>query len=297
MAALSLRAFAKINLGLRVHPARGDGFHDIQTIFQTIDLHDRLTFEARRGAFEIRCAVPGVPLDRGNLVWEAARQLWAAAGREGEPRGTVVTIDKRIPMQGGLGGGSSDAAAALLGLQRLWKLELGPRRLHAIAADLGSDVPYFLIGGTALGLGRGDVVHPLEDLPRLSVVLVLPPFGVATKEAYAWVDRKRGNDARDFPRRDVRDDRPLLPAWLGTMPLGNDFEDPVFERHPALRILKGQLEGAGAALAAMSGSGSTMFGVFASAADARKAARAMRELNVEVRVARFQPRKKARACP
>jgi 4-diphosphocytidyl-2-C-methyl-D-erythritol kinase len=192
MRAFSLRAFAKINLTLRIKHVREDGFHELQTILQAIDLYDRLTFESRRGAFEIRCQRPGVPVDRANLIWNAAQQLWTAAGRAGEPRDARVTLEKRIPMQAGLGGGSSDAAAALLGLRRVWKMRIADEDLVAVAARLGSDVPYFLVGGTALGLSRGEEVYPLVDLPRMWVVLVMPAFGVATKDAYAWWDARKG---------------------------------------------------------------------------------------------------------
>src|SRR5687768_14075435 len=191
MASITLRAFAKINLSLRVSSVRPDGFHDVRTILQAIDLFDRVKCEALRGPFQIRCDMPGVPTDRTNLVWKAAQLLWEAGERSGEPRNTVVTLQKNIPMKAGLGGGSSNAAAALLALRRLWKLRVPDEQIHALAAKLGSDVPFFLVGGTALGLGRGEEVYPLENLPRYRVVLVIPPFGVATNEAYAWLDSKR----------------------------------------------------------------------------------------------------------
>src|SRR5688500_8885988 len=124
MASLTLRAFAKINLSLRITSARSDGFHEVRTILQAIDLFDRVKCAARRGPFEIRCDMPGVPTDRTNLVWKAAHLLWQAAGRTGEPRHAMVTLQKGIPMKAGLGGGSTDAAAALLGLRKLWKLRV-----------------------------------------------------------------------------------------------------------------------------------------------------------------------------
>ena len=174
MASITLRAFAKINLSLRVAHGPREGFHDVQTILQAISLCDRVTCETRRGPFEIRCDMAGVPTDRTNLVWKAAQLLWEAAARGGEPRDAVVTLRKKIPMKAGLGGGSSNAAATLLGLRRLWKLRLPDEQIHALAARLGSDVPFFLLGGTALGLGRGDEVYPLEQLPRYWVVLAIP---------------------------------------------------------------------------------------------------------------------------
>lgn len=271
MASVTLRAFAKINLSLRIKGMRADGFHEVQTILQAIDLFDRVKCEARRGPFEIRCTRPGVPIDRANLVWKAAEQLWSAGGRDGEPRDALVALEKHIPMRAGLGGGSSDAAAALLGLRRVWRLRVADEELHAIASQVGSDVPYFLVGGTALGLGRGDEVYALEDLPRLWVVLVRPPFGVATKDAYAWWDN--GGPT------------PFLPGSLA-----NDLEAPVIERHPLIGQLRDRLRAEGAVLAAMSGSGSTVFGVFTAERRARTAARRLRQSGADAQRARFRPR-------
>ena len=288
MASVTLRAFAKINLSLRVKDERPDGFHEVQTILQSIDLFDRVTCAARRGSFAVRCNAPGVPAGPANIVWKAAQELWTAAGRVGEPRDAVVTLAKQIPVQAGLGGGSSNAAAALLGLRRLWKLRVTDERLTEIAAGLGSDVPYFLIGGTAIGLGRGDEVYPLVDLPRLWVVLALPPFGVATKDAYAWLHTKKG--VRPFFLHvPAYKKKGLTPFLRG--PLVNDLEAPVVARHPVIGQLTERLMGLGAEFAAMSGSGSTVFGVFLSSAAARAAARQLKQSGVDVRRARFQPRR------
>ena len=143
--------------------------------------------------------MPGVPTDDRNLVWKAAQLLWEASGRSGEPKGAIVTLQKHIPMMAGLGGGSSDAAAALIGLRRLWKVRVSDDQVHALASRLGSDVPFFLLGGTALGLGRGDELYPLANLPRYWVVLAIPPFGIATPDAYRWLTR-RGKRVRPCPR-------------------------------------------------------------------------------------------------
>jgi len=290
MASITLRAFAKINLSLRIKPVREDGFHEVQTILQAIDVYDRLKCETRRGPFEIRCTKPGVPTDRTNLIWKAAQQLWNAAGRDGEPRDAVVTLQKDIPMQAGLGGGSSDAAAVLLGLRRVWKVPIAEGELCAIAASLGSDVPYFLVGGTALGLGRGEEVYPLPDLPRLWVVLVLPTFGVATKDAYAWLDENREKKGRvpcsDHIRK--KSTRPLFPSLPAL--LVNDLEASVIERYPVIATVKRRLEQEGALMAAMSGSGSAVFGLFASGAAAKRAARAVKRSDADARCARFLPR-------
>jgi 4-diphosphocytidyl-2-C-methyl-D-erythritol kinase len=289
MASITVRAFAKINLSLRVKNSGRDGFHELETIFQAIDLFDRVRCETRRGSFAIRCSMPGVPADRSNLVWRAAEQLWAAAGRRGEPRDTLVTLDKKIPMQGGLGGGSSDAAAALLALRRLWKLRLADDDLYAIAAKLGSDVPYFLIGGTALGLRHGDEVYPLEELPRMWVVLVMPPFGIRTKDAYAWLDEMRAEQQGQGPRLQAGS-RSAAP-FLSHLILENDLEEPVIARHPVIGEIKQRLVGCGALMAAMSGSGSTVFGLFSAGAAARKAAKAVEQLDVGTQCARFLSRR------
>jgi 4-diphosphocytidyl-2-C-methyl-D-erythritol kinase len=275
MASVTLRAFAKINLSLRVSRGRQDGFHDVQTVLQTISLFDRVTVRARRGPFEIRCDMPGVPTDRTNLVWKAAQLLWASAGRCDEPRDAVVTLEKKIPMQAGLGGGSSDAAVTLLGLRRLWKLRVPDEEIHGAAARLGSDVPFFLVGGTVLGLGRGDELYPLEALPRHWVVLAIPSFGVATADAYRWFDEAQ-------ERGQVRT-RSLFP----NVPLVNDLEAPVVERHPEIGQLKQRFTDRGALMSGMTGSGSTVFGVFTSAPAAAAAARALRSSAAHILTARF----------
>jgi 4-diphosphocytidyl-2-C-methyl-D-erythritol kinase len=304
MASITLRAFAKINLSLRVSSVRPDGFHDVRTILQAIDLFDRVRCEALRGPFQIRCDMPGVPTDRTNLVWKAAQLLWEAGGRSGEPRNTAVMLQKNIPMKAGLGGGSSNAAAALLALRRLWKLRVPDEQIHALAAKLGSDVPFFLVGGTALGLGRGEEVYPLENLPRYRVVLVIPPFGVATNDAYGWFDEdeKRGREgfllnSEKNPSRPLFSSVSCLPAtWLGrTMSLVNDLEGPVTARHPVIGQLKQRFTDRGALMAAMSGSGSTVFGVFKSAAAANRAARGLNTEGARVMTARFRPRSTRRS--
>jgi 4-diphosphocytidyl-2-C-methyl-D-erythritol kinase len=285
MTSITRRASAKINLSQRITGVRPDGFPEVQTVMQAIGLFDRVTCQTRRGLFQIRCDMPGVPTDLTNLVWKAAQLLWEAAGREGEPRDTMVTLRKEIPMQAGLGGGSSDAAAALLALRRLWKVRLPDAQLHVLAAKLGSDVPFFLVGGTVLALGRGDEVYPLESLPRHWAVLVIPPFGVATRDAYAWLDAKRGRESFS-PVPSEKDSRPLFV----NVPLVNDLEAPVIGRHPEIGQLTQQLTDSGALMAAMSGSGSTVFGVFESAAAARGAARGLKTRGLRVLIAPFLSR-------
>ena len=188
---VTVRAHAKINLDLRVLGTRPDGFHDLRAVFQSLELHDTLTFVARKGPFALRCRQPGVPLDCTNLVWRAAGALWRTQGRDAEPRDVSVTIAKHIPICAGLGGGSANAAATLAALVRLWRVSLAPWQLHDVAASLGADVPFFLWGGTVLGLDRGDTIYQLVDLPTYWVVIVLPHAGVSTADAYAWYDEAR----------------------------------------------------------------------------------------------------------
>jgi 4-diphosphocytidyl-2-C-methyl-D-erythritol kinase len=263
---LTVRAHAKVNLDLRVLGVRADGYHELRTVFQTIDLHDTLVCTEHAGPFTLKCRTPGVPLDASNLVWKAAAALWTALGRSGEIRDAVIQIDKKIPVQAGLGGGSSDAAAALLALGRLWggaPITL----LREVGAAIGADVPFFLSGGTALGLGRGEEIYPLVDLPPHFVVIVRPPFGVSTAEAYSWYDEDRAAGVRE-----TREFQQLPVPWPSrAAQMVNDLEPPVMRRHQEIGALKITLKEAGATAAAMSGSGSAVFGLFRSRAAAEKA--------------------------
>lgn len=265
---LVLPAFAKINLDLRILGTRPDGFHDLRTVFQSLLLHDVLTFTRRRGPFAIECDDGSVPTDHRNLVWKAAALLWHSEGLGSDgPEGVVVRLRKRIPSEAGLGGGSSNAAVALLALSRMWRLDVERSTLRYLAARLGSDVPFFLVGGTALGLGRGDDISPLAELPKTHVVIVRPSFGVSTVEAYGWYDAEPGGRS---PRAPARPRPAGWPEW--TASLQNDLEPAVTRRHPTIGRIKRALLDAGAAVAAMSGSGSAVFGLFERAEAARKAA-------------------------
>jgi 4-diphosphocytidyl-2-C-methyl-D-erythritol kinase len=252
-----VRAHAKVNLDLRVLGTRPDGFHELRTVFQSVELHDTLVCVTKPGAFQLKCRAAGVPLDETNLVWRAAARLWTAIGREGPPRDVSITIKKDIPLQAGLGGGSADAAAALHVLGRLWggvPLSL----LRDVAGGVGADVPYFLSGGTALGLGRGEEIYPLVDLPTYWVVIVRPRYGVSTAEAYAWYDEDRSAGLRE-----VREPQMLPVPWpTRAAQMINDLEPPAVRRHPEIGTLKTLLREAGAVAAAMSGSGSAVFGLF-----------------------------------
>ncbi len=262
---LLTRAHAKVNLDLRVLGTRPDGFHELRTVFQAIELHDTLVSVERPGPFTVKCRMPGVPLDEDNLVWRAAAGLWKALGRSGPPRDVVVTIDKRIPIQAGLGGGSADASAALLALARLWG-GAPVTLLREVGTAIGADVAFFLSGGTALGLGLGEEIYPLVDLPPHWIVIVRPPFGVSTAEAYSWYD-----DDRTAGLKETRELQMLPVPWpTRAAQMINDLEPPVLRRHPEIATLKSALREAGAVASAMSGSGSAVFGLFRSRAAAAR---------------------------
>jgi 4-diphosphocytidyl-2-C-methyl-D-erythritol kinase len=264
---MRVRAFAKINLSLRVTATRADGYHELRTIFQSIALHDTLTIDRRRGPFALACDDPACPSDETNLVWRAADRMWSASGRRGALRDVEVDLRKRIPSQAGLGGGSSDAAAALRVFARWWRV--GDAAVREAAGALGADVPYFLEGGTALGLDRGDLLYPLIDYPPAWVVLVLPPFGISTKEAFAWWDQRAEDGAGRSARAGVA--RGAGEAG-GVYEVGNDLEAPVAKRHPEIARIVRALRRRRARQAAMSGSGSAVFGLFDRRADAERAA-------------------------
>jgi len=265
---VATRAHAKINLDLRVLGTRPDGFHELRTVFQALALHDTITCVPRPGPLAIECDTAGVPLDGGNLVWKAADVLWRAIRRLGPPRDVLIRLDKQIPVQAGLGGGSADAAATLLALVKLWRVPVRASQLTDIAATLGADVPFFLSGGTALGLGRGDEVYPLADLPRHWIVLVIPGFGVSSADAYKWYDEER--DMGRGPS--AREPQHVPGPWPSrAAQMINDLEAPIARHHPEIDQMKLALRRAGALAAAMSGSGSTVFGLFQRRKDAMTA--------------------------
>src|SRR6187397_97234 len=262
---VTVRAHAKINLDLRVLGPRADGYHELRTVFQSIALHDVIQCVAREGPLAIECAAAGVPLDGSNLVWRAAEALWRALRRPTPVRDVVIRLEKHIPLQAGLGGGSADAAATLMALATLWKVPVRPAQLTDVAATLGADVPFFLSGGTALGLGRGDEVYPLADLARHWIVLLVPGFGVSTADAYNWYDSER-----DLSRgASAREPQHVPGPWPSrAAQMINDLEAPIARHHPEIEQMKTALRRAGALAAAMSGSGSTVFGLFQKRKDA-----------------------------
>jgi 4-diphosphocytidyl-2-C-methyl-D-erythritol kinase len=323
---LTVRSFAKINLGLRIGAPRADGFHELLTVYQTIGLHDLIRVSVGRGSgIEVRCTDPRVPTDESNTCFrmvERAAHTLRAKGR------VVIEIEKRLPVQGGLGGASSNAVAALLALERALKKSLPGAERMRIAAEVGSDVPLFLVGGTVLGVGRGEQVYPLADLPGTACVMLTPEVGVSTAKAFAEWDRRTAKSSRrlkpqSFPGTDAAlkggssavpslkltvseaSDRMnglgcALSAWLSEAYSGaplsvgrgraenpllelvragieNDFEQVVFPEYPELRDGKRALERAGARYVSLSGSGSTLYGLFGSRESAATAAARLRK--------------------
>jgi 4-diphosphocytidyl-2-C-methyl-D-erythritol kinase len=327
-----VRSFAKINLGLYIGAARADGYHDLRTVYQTIALNDLIRVSVGRGSgIEILCKNkdPRVPLDSSNTCYRMAELVLGELGAKGR---VSVEIEKRLPVRGGLGAASSNAVATMVALELALKKKLSGTARLRIAADVGSDLPLFLVGGTALGAGRGEEVYPLADLPSLPMVVVMPEVGVSTAQAFADWDalvqsgaelRSAGRTNASAPTRagtgrnpvTTRQNRQLtglgasdrlievgrlLSAWLSGLPntgapakrgsragnllldlvrtgIENDFEKVVFPLYPELRDIKGALERARSRYASLSGSGSTLYGLFRSRAEAAKAAGRLRK--------------------
>ncbi len=273
MPEVRIPAFAKINLRLDILGKRADGFHELRTIFQTISLHDEIRLRASRQP-GIKLTVSGneslsaEPVQK-NLVYRAVHALQRELKLHG---GVEIELKKTIPAGRGLGGGSSDAAAAMLGYLRLTRKKLSTARMMKIAAPLGADVPFFLFGGRALGVSRGDEIYPLVDIPKLHILVIAPSdIHVPTADAFRWLKAK----PLGLTKRAVN---PKLAQFcaLGRSAQGsglsNDFEGPVFRRHARLDQIKRALLQRGASEASLAGSGSAVFGVFPSPAMARRAA-------------------------
>jgi 4-diphosphocytidyl-2-C-methyl-D-erythritol kinase len=312
---ITVRSFAKINLGLRIGALRTDGFHELLTVYQTVALHDVIRVHVKRGSgIEIRSEDPRVPKDETNTCYRMVERAMAALKARGR---VVIEIEKRLPVQGGLGGASGNAVATLLALERALKKELpGPEKLR-IAAEVGSDLPLFLVGGTVLGFGRGEQVYPLPDLPAAACVVVTPDVGVSTPKAFAdwdamqadeltpadpsdrmsefgrvfsaWLSApgrtknkaKSGKGLSGVPARGRgRAETPLLD--LVRTGIENDFERVVFPQYPELLEVKRVVERAGAFYASLSGSGSAIYGLFATRTAAKKAAARLQRMGVKV---------------
>jgi 4-diphosphocytidyl-2-C-methyl-D-erythritol kinase len=264
---LRARSFAKINLVLSVLGRRTDGYHDIRTIFQSIDLCDELEFRPA-AQLELHCdSFPDLRAE-DNLVWKAASLLRSTLQ---EKPGASITLRKRIPAGAGLGGGSSNAAITLLGLRRLWNIEMPDSDLFSLAASLGSDVPYFLTGGMALGIGRGESIHPLPDMPAENLVVLFPGVHIST----AWAYRSL-NLGLTSSTEDLRIQRFCGQVKDGMYPLTeifNDFEVSILPAYPPVMEAKSFLREHGAIASMLSGSGSSVFGFFSNEESAIAAAR------------------------
>lgn len=253
----TLPAFAKINLYLEILGKREDGFHEICTVFQTISLCDHLTFEESEELI-LTCDIESVPTDETNLIIKAANVL---KEKFNVKKGAKIHLEKRIPSPGGLGGGSSDCAVALLGLAKLWNLEISLEKLVEIGANLGSDVPFFFYGGTALGVGRGTEIKPLKDIEDTLILLVTPNENVPTGEAFARLNAQRLTNESEKSKFIVccEVDNGFN---LQQNELRNDFEKSVFEIKPEIKRVKDRLIQLGAKHALLSGSGASVFSIF-----------------------------------
>ncbi len=273
MSEVRIPAFAKINLRLDVLGKRADGFHELRTIFQTISLHDELLLRASRSegitlTIEGNRPLSAEPVEK-NLVYRAVDALRRELRIHG---GVELQLKKTIPAGRGLGGGSSDAAAALLGYLRLTRKKLAAARLMEIAASLGADVPFFLWGGRALGVNKGDEIYPLPDIAKLHILVVSPKeIHVPTPDAYRWLQAKALRLTKSAVNPKLWEFCALCWSAQGSG-LSNDFEGSVFRRHPRLGRIKRELLQRGATEASLAGSGSAVFGIFPSPAMARRAA-------------------------
>lgn len=258
-----VRAHAKINLTLDVLGRRADGYHELASVMQTVSLADTLAFQALAdGETAFFCDVPALN-EPDNLVCRAVQALREATGCK---RGVRIELQKQTPMQGGLGGGSSDAATVLLALNSWWSLGLSQERLLELAARLGSDVPFFVLGGTALVEGRGERVTPLPDLPGLWVVLLKPPVAVSTPAAFRALTPDDYTNGQATARLAGALREGSLPAFGELI---NALETRVCQKYPAVAESRAVLIGAGAQIARMSGSGPTLFALFHSLEEAQ----------------------------
>jgi len=306
---VTARSYAKINIGLAIGKRRDNGFHDLLTVYQTVAACDIIKVSLGKGTgIEIKCRDPRVPADETNTCYRIAERVLKRFKQRGK---LTITIEKNLPVQGGLGAGSSNAVTTMLALERELKEQLSPEDRLNFAAEVGSDLPLFLVGGTVFGIGRGEQVFPLEDLPALHCVLAFPKRAVSTPEAFRdWDEKFAGNQDPRHPETlaklthstgsdTINPFSRALFSWLTSSAvfststgvparsgdraetllldlvragIENDFERVVFPKHPELRDVKRVLEREGAKYASLSGSGSVLYGLFPSAEAAASAA-------------------------
>ncbi len=278
---MRVKSFAKINLGLEVLGKREDGYHEIRTLFQTVEVYDLLEFwPLRQNEIFLMGNDNSISWDESNLVHRAARLLKEQFDLKG---GIRIRVKKNIPAGRGLGGGSSNAATTLWSLNKIWDLGLGKRALMDLGSNLGADVPYFLEGGLCLGEGIGDRIAPLDDLSPRLCVLVLPSFPLSTADVYGRVPSSLTSKDKDSK----------IIRFLESRDLGfleNDLEEIVFRTHPQIKAIKHIFQKQGSELSLMSGSGSTIFGLFLEKEKAEGVSRELEEVN-DVVFTKTLPRK------
>ena len=255
---LKFKTPAKVNLGLHVHGKREDGFHELETIFQMVSLFDDVELELLSSGIKLECDTPGIPTDDTNLVCKAALLLRKSYQVEG--KGVSIRLKKKIPFGAGLGGGSGNAAGVLMGLNRLWDLNIEREKLFTLAAELGSDVSFFLTSPCALGKGRGERLKVLEPCSKFQVLLVFPGFPIATSWVYQNLRlklTKRPNNISILRKNLSLSDITSLGSQLY-----NDLESVVIQKFPEVKVVKDELWAWGALGVLLSGSGSTVFGIF-----------------------------------
>jgi len=255
---LKFKTPAKVNLGLHIHGKRKDGFHELETILQMVSLYDELELEPLSSGIELECDTPGIPTDYTNLACKAALLLQESC--QAKDRGVRIRLKKNIPLGAGLGGGSGNAAGVLMGLNRLWNLNVRQEKLSILSSELGSDVPFFLTSPRAVGVGRGEQLEVLEPHLKFQVLLVFPGFPVSTPWVYQNLKlklTKRANNISIWRKNLSLSDI----AGLGSQ-LYNDLEPVVIQRFPEIQIIKDELQAQSALGVLLSGSGSTVYGIF-----------------------------------
>jgi len=255
---LKFKTPAKVNLGLHVHGKREDGFHELETIFQMVSLFDDVELELLSSGIKLECDTPGIPTDDTNLVCKAALLLRKSYQVEG--KGVSIRLKKKIPFGAGLGGGSGNAAGVLMGLNRLWDLNIEREKLFTLAAELGSDVPFFLTSPCALGKGRGERLKVLEPCSKFQVLLVFPGFPIATSWVYQNLRLKLTKRPNNISI--LRKNLSLSNITSLGSQLYNDLESVVIQKFPEVKVVKDELWAWGALGVLLSGSGSTVFGIF-----------------------------------
>ncbi len=268
MQTLSFKTPAKINLGLKILFKRDDGFHELETLMQMVSLYDRVVLERLDNGIELICDQPDIPDGPENLVWRAAQILRELFPERGD-LGVRIRLEKKIPSGGGLGGGSGNAAGVLLGLNRMWGLGLSWGKLMDLAARLGSDAPFFLSAPCAIGRGRGERLEPVKAPKKFKVILIHPHFPVSTPWAYQNLKLKLTKSPNNIS---------ILQKFLSQSDivglgakLDNDLEAVVIKQHPVIQTIKEALTTHGACGSLLSGSGSTVFGIFNCLEDAERA--------------------------